>query len=205
MRAFVRSALVLTLAACVAVVSYVVITGANVVWVGSHHSTKTADAIVVMGAAQYDGVPSPLLASRLQHALDLWKQKQAPKIAVTGGKRIGDRFTEGDTSRRWLTDRGVPTGDIIVESVGHSTWESIQHLAPLLNEAQIHSLVVVSSSWHVQRAELSLDELGFTADSSASPDGVLSRSLERSKMVREIVGVSLGRIIGFGRLFDITG
>jgi uncharacterized SAM-binding protein YcdF (DUF218 family) len=205
MRAFVRSAFVLTFAACVALVSYVAIIGVSVVWVGSHHSTKTADAIVVMGAAQYDGVPSPLLASRLQQALNLWKQKQAQVIAVTGGKRSGDRFTEGDTSRRWLTDRGVPLTDIVVESVGHSTWESIQNLAPLLNEAQIHSLVVVSSSWHVQRAELSLDELGFTADSSASPDGVLSRSSERSKLIREIVGVSLGRIIGFGRLFDITG
>jgi len=174
-------------------------------WVGTHHNAKTVDAIVVMGAAQYDGVPSPLLASRLQHALDLWKQKQAPVIAVTGGKRAGDRFTEGDTSRRWLTDRGVPAADIIVESFGHSTWESIQNLAPLLNEAHIHSVVVVSSSWHVQRAELSLDELGFNVISSASPDGVLSQSLERSKMIREVVGVSLGRIIGFGRLFDITG
>jgi len=205
MRAFVRSAIVLTVGACIALGSYIAITAVSFVWVGTHHNVKTVDAIVVMGAAQYDGVPSPLLASRLQHALDLWKQKQAPVIAVTGGKRAGDRFTEGDTSRRWLTDRGVPAADIIVESVGHSTWESIQNLAPLLNEAHIHSVVVVSSSWHVQRAELSLDELGFNVISSASPDGVLSRSLERSKMIREVVGVSLGRIIGFGRLFDITG
>jgi len=158
-----------------------------------------------MGAAQYDGVPSPLLESRLQHALDLWNQKQAPLIAVTGGKRVGDRFTEGDTSRRWLTDRGVPVADIIVESVGQSTWESIKNLAPLLNNAEIRSVVVVSSSWHVQRAALSLEDLGFSAHSSASPDGVLSGSSEKSKLIREIAGVSLGRIIGFGTLFDITG
>jgi uncharacterized SAM-binding protein YcdF (DUF218 family) len=205
MRAFVRSAIVLTVGACIALGSYIAITAVSFMWVGTHHNAKTVDAIVVMGAAQYDGVPSPLLASRLQHALDLWKRKQAPVIAVTGGKRAGDRFTEGDTSRRWLTDRGVSAADIIVESFGHSTWESIQNLAPLLNEAHIHSVVVVSSSWHVQRAELSLDELGFNAVSSASPDGILSQSLERSKMIREVVGVSLGRIIGFGRLFDITG
>ena len=205
MRAFVRSALVLTIGACIALISYVVITAASLAWTGSHPDTKSVDAIVVMGAAQYDGVPSPLLASRLQHALDLWKLRQAPVIAVTGGKRAGDRFTEGDTSRRWLTDRGVPAANIIVESVGHSTWESIENLAPFLNKARVHSVVVVSSSWHVQRAELSLDELGFNAVSSASPGGVLSQSLERSKMLREVVGVSLGRIIGFGRLFDITG
>jgi uncharacterized SAM-binding protein YcdF (DUF218 family) len=158
-----------------------------------------------MGAAQYDGVPSPLLASRLEHALNLWKQKQAPMIAVTGGKQAGDRFTEGDTSRRWLTDRGVPVADIIVESAGHSTWESINNLGPLLNNANVRTVVVVSSSWHVQRAALSLEELGFSAQSSASPDGILSGSSEKSKLIREIAGVSLGRIIGFGTLFDITG
>ena len=205
MRAFVRSALVLTVGVCIALVSYVGIAAVTLTWAGTHQYTKTVDAIVVMGAAQYDGVPSPLLASRLQHALDLWKQKQAPVIAVTGGKRAGDRFTEGDTSRRWLTDRGVPAANVIVESVGHSTWESIENLAPLLNNANVHSVVVVSSSWHVQRAELSLEELGFRAHSSASPDGVLSGSSEKSKLIREIAGVSLGRVIGFGTLFDITG
>jgi uncharacterized SAM-binding protein YcdF (DUF218 family) len=205
MRAFVRSALLLTVGTCIALISYVGIAAASLTWAGSHRDTKVVDAIVVMGAAQYDGVPSPLLASRLQHALELWKQKQAPVIAVTGGKRVGDRFTEGATSRRWLTDRGVPAADIIVESVGHSTWESIENLAPLLNDAKVQSVVVVSSSWHVQRAELSLKELDFRAYSSASPDGVLSGSSENSKLIREIAGVSLGRIIGFGTLFDITG
>ena len=205
MRAFVRSALVLTVGVCIALVSYVGIAAVTLTWAGTHHDSNTVDAIVVMGAAQYDGVPSPLLASRLQHALDLWKQKQAPVIAVTGGKRAGDRFTEGDTSRRWLTDRGVPAANIIVESVGHSTWESIENLSPLLNNANLHSVVVVSSSWHVQRAELSLEELGFRAHSSASPDGVLSGSSEKSKLIREIAGVCLGRVIGFGTLFDITG
>ena len=205
MRAFVRSALVLSLGVCFALISYVGIVAVTLTWAGTRHDVKTVDAIVVMGAAQYDGVPSPLLESRLQHALNLWKQKQAPVIAVTGGKRAGDRFTEGDTSRRWLTDRGVPAAEIIVESVGHSTWESIKNLAPLLSNANVRSVVVVSSSWHVQRAALSLDELGFTALSSASPDGVLSGSSEKSKLIREIGGVSLGRIIGFGTLFDITG
>ena len=205
MRAFVRSALVLTFGTCIALVSYVGIAAVSVTWAGTHSETEVVDAIVVMGAAQYDGVPSPLLASRLQHALDLWKQKQAPLIAVTGGKRPGDRFTEGDTSRRWLTDRGVPSTGIVVESSGRSTWESIKNLAPLLTQANVHSVVVVSSSWHVQRTALSLEELGFRAHSSASPDGVLSGSSEKSKLIREIAGVSLGRIIGFGTLFDITG
>lgn len=205
MRAFVRSALVLTVGVSIALVSYVAIAAVSITRAGTHHDTTSVDAIVVMGAAQYDGVPSPLLESRLEHALDLWKQKQAPVIAVTGGKQAGDRFTEGDTSRRWLTDKGVPLAAIIVESVGSSTWESVENLAQLLNNANVRSVVVVSSSWHVQRAELSLDELGFRAHGSASADGVLSGSSENSKLIREIAGVSLGRIIGFGTLFDITG
>jgi vancomycin permeability regulator SanA len=101
MRAFVRSALLLTVGTCIALISYVGIAAASLTWAGSNRDTRVVDAIVVMGAAQYDGVPTPLLASRLQHALELWKQKQAPVIAVPGGKRVGDRFTEGATSRRW--------------------------------------------------------------------------------------------------------
>jgi hypothetical protein len=76
MRAFVRSALVLTVGACIALVSYVGIAAVSVSWAGTHRDTTTVDAIVVMGAAQYDGVPSPLLASRLEHALDLWKKSK---------------------------------------------------------------------------------------------------------------------------------
>ena len=71
MRAVVRSVFVIAVATCVALVTYVVLVATSLMWVGSHHSTTTSDAIVVMGAAQYDGVPSPLLASRLQHAFDL--------------------------------------------------------------------------------------------------------------------------------------
>jgi uncharacterized SAM-binding protein YcdF (DUF218 family) len=87
MRAFVRSVIVLALGASIALVSYVGIAAVTLAWDGSHNDAEVVDAIVVLGAAQYDGAPSPLLASRLQHALDLWKQKQAPLIAVTGGKR----------------------------------------------------------------------------------------------------------------------
>ena len=203
MRVFLRSALTVAFATVLAMFLYLVIIATTVVWAGSHNTTKNADAIVVMGAAQYDGVPSPLLESRLAHVLELWKAKRAPLIAVTGGKRVGDRFTEAATSRRWLTDRGVPASLIVSEESGTSTWQSLENLSPVLTQAKVRSVIAVSSSWHVERVALSLRELGFTTSSSAPARAAGREAL--AKTAKEVVGVAIGRIIGFGALFDITG
>ena len=91
------------------------------VWLASRHDgAKAADAIVVLGAAQYDGRPSPVLTARLDHALDLWKQGLAPVIVVTGGKRPGDRFTEATASANYLLERGVPDDKILREVQGRT-------------------------------------------------------------------------------------
>jgi uncharacterized SAM-binding protein YcdF (DUF218 family) len=203
MRVFLRSAFTIALATALAMFLYVMFIATSVMWAGSHNTTQNADAIVVMGAAQYDGIPSPLLESRLAHALELWIAKRAPLIAVTGGKRVGDRFTEAATSRRWLTDRGVPASSIVSEESGTSTWQSLENLSPVLSQADVGSVIAVSSSWHVERVTLSLRELGFTASSSA-PTGSTGREA-LTKTAKEVVGVAIGRIIGFGALFDITG
>ena len=203
MRVFLRSAFTIAVATALAMFLYIAIVATTVVWTGAHNSTRTADVIVVMGAAQYDGTPSPLLESRLAHALELWKAKRAPLIAVTGGKREGDRFTEAATSRRWLTDRGVPTNSIIDEDTGQSTWQSLENLAPVLAQANATSVLAVSSSWHVERVVLSLRELGFDTSSSAPSSSLTRETL--TKTTKEVVGIAIGRIIGFGALFDITG
>ena len=95
---------------------------------------SSADAIVVMGAAQYDGRPSPQLAARLDHALDLWNAGKAPLVIVTGGKRSGDRFTEARASRDYLVERGVPTTDILEESSSHSAFDEIVTRSACLGE-----------------------------------------------------------------------
>lgn len=208
MRTFLRTWFVFSLAAAVALASYVVVCAVSLAWRGTHDDGASADAIVVMGAAQYDGTPSPLLELRLQHALDVWRDGRAPLIAVTGGKKEGDRFTEAATSRRWLTDNGVPATDIVGEEEGSSTWESLSALAPVLRAAKVKRVIAVSSRWHVERVVLSLRELGFEATASAArvagsswfdEDGA-ARGTER-----EIVGVALGRLVGFGTLFDFSG
>lgn len=206
MRLFIRSAFRIGTAAVIAVVGYVVIVACSLVWSGTHDNAKAADVIVVMGAAQYDGVPSPLLESRLSHALKLWQDKRAPLIAVTGGKQEADRFTEAAASRRWLTDRGVPTSAIVAEETGRSTWESLENLQPVLAAAQVRTAIAVSSNWHVERVRLTLNELGLHATGSPTGSSTWPREIvTQGKTIKEVVGVAFGRLIGFERLFSISG
>ena len=185
---------------------YVVLTFITIYAVGHADSKQSADAVVVMGAAQYDGTPSPLLESRLQHALDVYDSGRVMFIAVTGGKMPGDRFTEAAASRRWLVDRGVPENVILQEDQGRSTWESLSNLAAVLNSHDISHVLVSTDRWHMQRSLLSLRELGIHAEPSATTTSPL-QGVKRAwgKYVKETVGVTLGRIIGFDRLLSITG
>jgi uncharacterized SAM-binding protein YcdF (DUF218 family) len=201
MRTFFASALRISVAVLVAVAMYIAGSFVSVRSVGKQTSSAMADAIVVLGAAQYDGTPSPMLQARLEHALQLYNNGFAPIIAVTGGKQKADRFTEAATSRRWLEKNGVLSQNIIEESTGHSTWQSLSNVASVLRERGIQRVIISTSSWHVQRSVLTLRELGFTA----IPSGAPTTSVDVVRELKETVGVSLGRIIGFRRLFSITG
>ena len=100
------------------------------VWsTGRGDQTRPVDAIVVMGAAQYDGEPSPQLAARLDHVVELWPQGYAPLVVVTGGKRPEDRFTEAETSAAYLIERGVPADAIVMEDQSTNTDESLAGVA----------------------------------------------------------------------------
>lgn len=211
MRTFVVSAWRIAVAVALALVLYLACTYVSVRAVGNSISTERADAIVVMGAAQYDGVPSALLEARLNNALSIYKQGRASLIAVTGGKQQGDRFTEAAASRRWLRDRGVPASAIVSESTGSSTWQSLTNIAPVLRERNVAKVIVSTSRWHVQRSVLSLRELGFGAIAAGVDGAPVSESDgtglidEGTKYLRETVGVAFGRIVGFGTLFSVTG
>ena len=198
---YVKSAFRIACAVAIAMALYVGLTFITVLYVGHTDDGNKADAVVVLGAAQYDGTPSPLLESRLQHALDLFTSGRVKFIAVTGGKMPGDRFTEAAASRRWLTDRGVSAANIISETFGHSTWESLHNLAPVLRTAGVQRVIVSSSAWHVQRCVLTLRELGFSVAASGAP----STTSDTYRELKESVGVAVGRIIGFHRLLSITG
>lgn len=203
---FVKSAFRIACAVAIAMTLYVALTFITILTVGHTDSGKKADAVVVMGAAQYDGTPSPLLESRLQHAFELYISGRVDFIAVTGGKMPGDRFTEAAASRRWLTDRGVPAASIIQEDEGRSTWESLKNIDVVLSSRGISNVLVSTDRWHMQRSVLSLRELGVHAEPSATATSPL-QGIKRAwgKYAKETVGVALGQIIGFDRLLSITG
>lgn len=185
--------------------SYLFIVFCSVLYVGARDNTAKADAIVVMGAAQYDGRPSPQLAARLDHALLLFNEGRAPLIAVTGGKRLGDRYTEAEASRRYLVARGVDEAAILAETSGASTWQSVANLSPVLNKEGLRTVLVVTDRYHVQRTVLSLREVGFEASGSATRTSPVTGARALAHAAEESVGVALGRLIGFQRLWRITG
>lgn len=203
MKTYVRAAVHITCAASLALLLYLATTFVTIWVAGNFDNGKTADAIVVMGAAQYDGTPSPLLESRLTVALELWNDKRAPVIALTGGKREGDRFTESEAGRAWLVAKGVPASSVVMETEGQSTWQSVTALDPVLRENSIKRVIVVSSDWHIGRTAASLEDVDVTVVASASPHG--GDGWDFYEWARESVGVAVGRIIGFDQLFSISG
>jgi uncharacterized SAM-binding protein YcdF (DUF218 family) len=166
---------------------------------------RPADAIVVLGAAQYDGRPSPVLAARLDHALELWQEGLAPRIVVTGGKQEGDRFTEATAAAEYLIARGVPDGAILREVQGTSTWESLAATARILRNRGLERVLVVSDPYHSLRARETAREVGLDAYASPTLTSPVHGWSEWKRMFREAGGVSLARFIGYRRLLRLTG
>ena len=173
--------------------------------VGVSDQRRPVDAIVVMGAAQYDGRPSPQLAARLDHVVELWDQGLAPVVVVTGGKRPGDRFTEAEASARYLEARGVPASAILAEDEAHNTYDSLVGVHDLLAARGIDRVLLVTDPYHSLRSRLIAEELGITAYVSPTRTSPVQGGRELGKEIEEAAGISLGRIIGFDRLLSITG
>jgi uncharacterized SAM-binding protein YcdF (DUF218 family) len=172
---------------------------------GRSDQVRPVDAIVVMGAAQYDGRPSPQLAARLDHAADLWAAGLAKVLVVTGGNQPGDRFTEAEASANYLVDRGVPSEAILQETLSHSTYESLDGVSTLLHQRGLFSVLLVSDPFHSLRARLIAQELGLVAYVSPTRTSPVRGNAEMGREFEEAAGIALGRIIGFKRLLSITG
>lgn len=169
------------------------------VWDASRsNDVRDSDAIVVLGAAQYDCVPSPVLEKRLDHALDLYEEGVAPRIVVTGGKRAGDRCTEAEAGALYLLQHGVPDADILREVKGTNTWESIAASAAFLGDRGYDRVVLVTDDYHALRVRAIADELGLEPVVSPVGDNATLREL-----VKETGAVAVGRVVGFRRLVDI--
>lgn len=166
------------------------------VWNAAHHDgARKAQAVVVLGAAQYDGRPSPVLEARLQHGLDLYRQGLVPVIVVTGGRQAGDRFTEATAGYNWLRARGVPDADIRKEVQGRTTYESLAAVQRFLAPAASTDVVLVSGPAYSARLAGIARAVGL--DAAVSPTGGHPSA---RVYVRETAAVALGRIIGYRRL-----
>lgn len=176
------------------------------VWsTGRDQEDRVVDAIVVMGAAQYDGRPSPQLQARLDHVVALWSTGIARVVIVTGGNQPGDRFTEAQASRRYLVNKGVPEAVILAEDTGRSSWESITNVADRASVWGVGSVLIVSDPYHCLRARLMAEELGLTAYVSATSTSPVKGWTAARKHLAEAAGVAVGRIVGFGTLESWIG
>ena len=184
----------------IAGVLYFVVTFVQVWWAARHDHARRSDAIIVLGAAQYDGRPTPVFKARLDHAADLYKQGIAPVIVVTGGKQEGDRFTEAQSGANYLHGKGVPDAAILRETTGRSSWESLAASARVLKELGRKRVVLVSDPFHSLRIEAIADELGLDAVTSPTETSPITGFAEWRRFFDEAVRVAAGRIIGFGRL-----
>lgn len=183
--------------------SYVVVTFVQVWWASRQDEAAPAQAIVVLGAAQYDGRPSPVLRARLDHVVALYDEGIAPLVVVTGGGREGDRFTEAAASAAYLSEQGVPGGAIERETTGVSSYESLAATARFLRERDIADVVLVSDPFHAYRIRSISDEVGMHAAVSPTPSSAIAGRTNLWHLVRETAGVSAGRIIGYRRLDNV--
>ena len=195
----------LVLAGVFAIVAlYLLVTLWQVWSTGRSDEARPVDAIVVMGAAQYDGRPSPQLAARLDHVIDLWPEGDAPLVVVTGGNRPGDRFTEAEASAAYLEEAGIPESAILQEGEGTSSYESLEGVDALLEARGLDRVLIVTDPYHALRSKLIAEELGLTASVSPTPTSVVTGSKALERHLAEAAGVAVGRIIGFDRLDDLT-
>ncbi len=123
-------------------------------------SLQRADWIVVLGAAQLNGAPSAILRNRLEAALRLYRLGYAPRIAVTGGRRPGDRFSEGEVGCRYLQAGGVPRSALYCEQKSRRTWENLVNIAPIVGSSRV---IIVTDEPHLPRALILAEHIGLEA------------------------------------------
>lgn len=179
----------------------VVVASAVVVWRAAHHDGASdvdhADAIVVLGAAQYDGEPSPVFRGRLDHAVLLWEQGRADRVVTVGGKQPGDRTTEAEAGRTYLIEQGVPVDAVVAIPEGGTTFESLAAASRWLHENGHGSAFLVSDPWHNARIEAMAGDLGLTGHASATwTSGATSEESRGQGYLRETFAYLHYRLLG---------
>ena len=160
------------------------------VWSEAHHDDASevdrADVIVVLGAAQYDGIPSPIFEGRLDHAVLLFEQDRADIVFVLGANQPGDRTTEAEAGRDYLIAQGIPSSSVVALPVGHTTFTSLRAASKEMRERGLSNAFLVSDPWHNARIERMAADLGIEGYTSATwTSGARTEESRLSGYVRE--------------------
>lgn len=189
------AALLLTLA--VGAVAFSAVT----VWNEAHHDDASdierVDAIVVLGAAQYDGTPSPVFEGRLDHAALLFEQGRADLVFLLGANRPGDRTTEAEAGRAYLVERGVPESALVALAEGTTSYTSLRAVASAMRERGLASAFLVSDPWHNARIQRMAADLGIEGHASATwTSAARTEETRLSGYVRETLAYLYYRVAG---------
>lgn len=157
----------------------VALVSADIVRAADAQPLQHADAIVVFGAAQYSGHPSPVYRARLDHAFDLYQQGWAPLVVTTGGAAADPDFSEGGVGQDYLAHRGVPEPNLIAETQGSDTSESARRVAAILHTNGVRSCIAVSDEYHVFRIGRLLAHEGLQVYLSPRPNSRPRHRLQR--------------------------
>ena len=180
--------------AVVAVLVIVAVLSVRIEQQSTREEAQPADVILVLGAAEYRGRPSPVLRARLDHALDLYNRKLAPRILTTGGAGGDPIFTEGGVGRTYLTSHGVPSDAIIVENEGESTVQSTAMAGEIMRRMGLHSVIVVSDGYHIYRVKEMLQFRGLEVYGSPRVEHNPGALRERWNYVKQAIGYLLWRV-----------
>jgi uncharacterized SAM-binding protein YcdF (DUF218 family) len=167
----------LTVVVVVLFVLWVISATAVLIW-ASRDEARPAQAIVVLGAAQYAGKPSPVLRARLDHALDLWNRHLAALLILTGGTGAGDTTSEASVGRTYARKHGVPDSAILVENEGRTTSESMRVVAGMLEVRGLQTALLVSDPFHMLRLRILARRFGFTPYTSPTQTSPISPNRE---------------------------
>jgi uncharacterized SAM-binding protein YcdF (DUF218 family) len=185
-------------AAVLAFVLLVSSTGLAIWWNARQDARPVSDAIVVLGSAQYNGVPSSIFAARLEHAKALYDDGVAPVIVTVGGKAAGDEFTEAEAGEEYLAEAGVPSDALLAVPEGADTLESMRVVSAAFDENGWSTAVLVTDPWHAMRAQRMAEDAGMVAESSPTRQGpaVQTRATQFRYILRETAAYLLYRATG---------
>jgi uncharacterized SAM-binding protein YcdF (DUF218 family) len=173
-------------------------TAVRIWWVARQDARPRSDAIVVLGASQYNGRPSSWFEARLDHARSLYEQGVAPRIVTVGGNQPGDEFTEAGAGRRWLVDHGVPATAVIAVETGSDTLDSLKAVDRVYETNGWDSAVIVTDPWHSYRSRAMARDLGIDAETSPTRQGpaVRERGTQLTQILRETIAYWDYRLLG---------